>query len=738
MSSAAEPSGEARSVHQLFEEKARSAPRTTALVCGSVRLTYGELEARANRLARHLAELGLRRGAVAAVALGREPELLTAVLAVLKAGAAYVPLEPSGPDHTIRHMLSDSDPAMVITQEVNRVRLTDASARTVLCLDTLAGAIAAHPPTPLGVDLQPSDLACVFYTSGSTGLPKGALIEHGNLLHSYRGWRRVYQLSAADRFLQTATLESDVFTAEWIRALCTGGTLVMADRDFTPDQAAPIALLHDLVIREGVTVLETNVHTLRRLFAHLLPLGLELGKVRLLSVGAEKWYLDEQLRLQRYLGPGVRHLNVYGVAEAAVDSTYFDSSTLLDAPEQAERISLIGRPFPGTRVHLLDRRGRPVAPGEAGEICLAGPGLGRGYLRRPELTAERFEHSELDPDGRVHRTGDIGRLRPDGLLEFVGRAVGPDTADPTGATAVAELEAVLRGHPLVLESVVAEIETAPDRSGLVAYVVPAADATTEPGTLRSYLADRLPPNLVPGTVVPLPALPRTRAGRLDRRGLPLPTAPGQTHPHPHPHPYAPPHPHSAPPTTPRPARHNAPHSTPHAAPRAAPQPVNPRPAEPPGAVTWAVLTVLFGALAAVLTDVLRYGSTSLSGVPAPWAGLVRLLYAFECLGFGAAVAFLVLGRSVLERHGRPRGLTVRTLISIAWLLGVWWPQDNWYRWYRVGRATDWPRQVVLVHGFDVSLIVAAVVVVRFLAWRPPGVSAGTAGRAERDSLGPGR
>ncbi len=692
-----EPSGEARSVHQLFEERAGSTPGATAVVCGAVRLTYGELDARANRLARHLAELGLRRGAVAAVALGRGPELLTAVLAVLKAGAAYVPLEPSSPDHAIRHVLSDADPSMVITQEVHRVRLTDGSERTVLCLDTLAGAIAAHLPTPLAVEVQSADLACVFYTSGSTGLPKGALIEHRNLLHAYRGWRLVYQLSPADRFLQTATPEADVFTADWVRALCTGGALVLAERNFTLDPTAPISELHQLVIREGVTVMETSVHLLRRLFAHLQPLGLELGSVRLLSVGAEKWYLDEQLQLQRYLGPAVRHLNVYGVAEAAVDSTYFDSGTLADTPEQAERISLIGRPFPGTRVHLLDRRGRPVAAGQAGEICLAGPGLGRGYLRRPGLTAERFEHSAADPDDRVHRTGDIGRLRPDGLLEFIGRAVGPDTADPRGASAVAEIESVLRGHPLILESLVAELETdrAPERSGLVAYVVPASGATVEPATLRSYLAEHLPEALVPEAVVPLRTLPRTRAGKLDRRGLPVPTPPG------HPHPIRPVRP------IPRTTGDHRPPA--HAAPAPPSRP------EPPGAAAWTLLTVGFGALAAVFTDVFWYGSTDLSAVPAPWSGLFRLLTAVECLGFGTAVAFLILGRRSLERQGRPPGLTVRTLLAIAWLLGAWWPRDNWYR---TTRATDWPRQAALDYGFNVTLIIAAVILVRFLTWHP--------------------
>ncbi|GAA1157797.1 hypothetical protein GCM10009664_26920 [Kitasatospora gansuensis] len=506
---------EGRTVHQLFEEHARRAPDAPALVCGEQRLSYRELDERADRLAHHLRELGLRGGQFAAVALGRTPDLLTAVLAVLKTGAAYVPLEPTGPDRIIRHVLAEADPLVVITQEAHRVRLTDAARRTVLCLDTVE-LPERHGPLPDRAG--PADLACVFYTSGSTGLPKGALIEHRNLLHSYQGWREVYGLTAEDRFLQTATLEFDVFTADWIRALCSGGVLVLAQRNFTLDRTASPAELHELVLRERITVMETNAYTLRRLFAHLQPLGLELGSVRLLSVGAEKWYLDEQLRLQGYLGPGVRHVNVYGVAEAAVDSAWFDTATLAEEPEHPERLSLIGRPFPGTGIRLLDPAGQPVPPGTPGEICLSGPGVGRGYLKRPELTAERFLQG-LDEGGRVYRTGDIGVLRPDGLLEFVGRAEGQD---PSAAASLAAVEVLLRGHPEVRESAVAEVETGPRQTELIAYVVAAEGARAEPWALRAYLAERLAERLLPEAVVALPALPRTRAGKLDTRSLPLP------------------------------------------------------------------------------------------------------------------------------------------------------------------------------------------------------------------------
>ncbi|MEV4612498.1 amino acid adenylation domain-containing protein [Kitasatospora sp. NPDC049258] len=669
---------QARTVHGLFEEQVRRSPEAVAVVCGREQLSYGELDARANRLAHRLVALGLGPGRPAAVALGRGPGLLTAVLAVLKAGGAYVPLEPTGPDRTIRHVLSDADPALVITEEVHRVRLADAGACPVLCPDTMEPELAELPATAPEVEVAGADLACVFYTSGSTGLPKGAQVEHRNLLHAQRGWQEVYRLTAADRILQTATLEFDVFTADWLRALGTGATLVMARRNFTLDRTAELGELHALVVRERITVMETNVHLLRRLFDHIQPLGLELGEVRVLSVGAEKWHLDEQLRIQRYLGPGVRHINVYGVAEAAVDSTYFDPATLPDPPEHAERISLIGVPFPGNRVHLLDASGEPVPPGEVGEICLSGPGVGRGYLNQPKPTADRFFTDPRRPDVRVYRTGDLGRLRPDGILEFVGRDLGP------AAVTAAEVEGVLRGHPQVRECAVALVDREPaQRPALVAYVVPVAGETLDVWALRSHLAERLPAGSVPAAVVPLPELPRTRAGKLDRAALP---APARAEPA-------------------RSGKSGWAHGGKGA---------GVWPGSAPGPAAWIVTTAVVALLSRMFTDVFWPGSTDVTLVPSPWALLFQLLYVCESVGFGLGVAVLFLGRRVLERHGRPAGLTTLTQLALVWLLASWWPQDNLYR--TTGRH-DWPTQAALGYAFNVALIVAAVVVLRFLAWQ---------------------
>ncbi|MER8185206.1 AMP-binding protein [Kitasatospora sp. NPDC094015] len=682
---------QAQTVHGLFEEQTRRSPQAVAVVCGREQLTYGELDARANRLAHRLVALGLGPDRPAAVAMGRGPAVLAALLAVLKAGAAYLPLEPTGPDKMIRHVLADADPALVITEEVHRVRLADAGRCPVLCLDTvepeLAELLATAPPVTVG----PADPACVFYTSGSTGPAKGALVEHRNLLSAYRGWQQVYGLTAADRILQTATLEFDVFTADWLRALGTGATLVMARRNYTLDRTADLRELHELVVGERVTVMETNVHLLRRLFDHIQPLGLELGEVRLLTVGAEKWYLDEQLRIQRYLGPGVRHINVYGVAEAAVDSTYFDPATLADPPEHPERISLIGVPFPGTEVRLLDAAGQPVAPGEVGEICLAGPGVGRGHLHRPEAAGAVKGSAGVaeGAGGRLHRTGDLGRLRPDGLLEFVGRDLGPQTVT------AAEIEAVLRGHPQVRECAVAPVAPVPPavpaaRAGrtparppaLVAYAVPVAGEVLDPWALRAHLAERLPAGSVPAAVVPLPELPRTRAGKLDRAALPVPAAPAD-------------------------GARSGKTGRAHAGKGAGSWP-----ASGPGPGAWFAVTALFAVLSWLFTDLLWPGSTDVDLVPQPWAILFQLLYVCESVGFGLGIAVLFLSGSALARHDRPAGLTFLTRLALVWLLASWWPQDNLYR--TTGRH-DWPDQAALGYAFNVALMVAAAVVLRFLA-----------------------
>ncbi|MFG3052757.1 amino acid adenylation domain-containing protein [Kitasatospora sp. NPDC048239] len=694
--------GRAGTLHGRFEEQAQRAPEAVAVRFAGRDLTYGELDARANRLARHLAANGLAPGGLAAVALGRGAEVFVALLAVLKAGGAYVPLEPGAPDPLLRHVLADAAPAVVVTEEAHRVRLTDASGRAVVCVDSAAEAVAALSADPPRVPVGPADLACVFFTSGSTALPKGALIEHRHLLAAYEGWRKVYALTAADRILQTASLEFDVFTADWVRALCTGAALVVAPRNLTLDRTADIAELPALVAAEGVTVLELNASTARRLHGHLGTAGggAAFAGVRLLTVGAEKWFLDEQSALHRLLGGGVRVLNVYGLAEASVDSTYFDAEGVA---EDGRGTCLVGVPFPGSRVYVLRPDGGRAPRGAVGEIAVAGAGLGRGYLKRPREEAGRFRSAGFDPDGRILLTGDVGRIREDGVLEFLGRAAGVlgSTGEESGraqaagtvarVAAAARTEGVLRSHPGVQECAVAEVEVEPGRRAVVGYAVAAPDAAAlDPWSLSSHLAEHLPAGEAPAAVVPLPALPRTRAGKLDRGALPLPAPRHYTGPR---------------------SGKGGRGSAKSGGLAGAGQDTD----RPPGCI-WALPTLIVAYVAWVLTDTLFPRSTDTSLVPSPYDGYFTWLYVCECVAFGAGVTFLLFGPQVIARFKRPLGLSVAANLSVFWLLAAWWPQDNLYR---ISSPSDWPRQAVLVYVFNVALMVAALVLVRFLAWRPP-------------------
>ncbi|MFJ4673513.1 AMP-binding protein [Kitasatospora purpeofusca] len=693
--------GRAGTLPGRFEEYARTAPGAVALRWAGTELDYGGLDARADRLAHHLVERGLRPGDLAAVALGRGVEVYIALLAVLKTGAAYLPLEPGAPDGLLRHVLAEAGPALVVTEEAHRIRLTDAGARELVCLDSARAALSAGPAGPPPVDLDPDGLAVVLTTSGTTRAPRCAGLSHRNLLAVHHGWRTVYGLTPADRILSTASLEFDVFTADWVRALCSGATLVVAPRNLTLDRAADIADLPPLIAAERITVLELNTRTARRLTAHLAPRPGEspLAGVRVLTVGAEKWWLDEHLALQRLLGRSTRVINVYGLAEAGVDSTWFEVRER-NQVLRGTAPSLIGAPFPGARVLVLAPDGTPLRDGRVGEIALAGPGLGLGYPGRPEETARRFVHSAHDTDGRVLLTGDLGRFTADGTLEFIGRAagvVGPTDVRLSATVArtvslAARAEARLRARPGIREAAVAEVEVAPGRRELVGYAVTVPGAPDTDGwSLTAALKAVLPDGEAPAVVVPVPGLPRTRAGKLDRAALPLPA----------------------------PADHAAP-------PR--------RSGGGKGGRSWKGggsggstgvdsalgcgvigLGVPAAIVAGLLTNSLWPGSTDVSAVPAPYDDLFRVLYFFECASFGLGVAWLLCGAGATARMRRPPGLSFAAHLAVFWLLASWWPQDNLYR---TTRPSDWHAQAWLVFVFNIALMVSAAILVRFLAWRP--------------------
>ncbi|MFD9320337.1 amino acid adenylation domain-containing protein [Streptomyces sp. NPDC060053] len=505
-------------VADLFASRAARTPDARALVSSGRTLTFHELNASANQLAHLLAGLGVGPESCVALALPRGADTVVAMLGVLKAGAAYVPLDPDHPAERTRQILAEVDPALILTTAGLADALPRGDDARVLLLEDAGLGLPGLPDTdPTDGDrtrpLLPRHLAYVIHTSGSTGRPKGVAVEHRSLSNLYEHHRRVFIEPAvaetdAERF-RVALTNAFVFDASWTALLwlVAGHELHVVD-DATRRDAGALA---DYADRHAVDLLDTTPTHARQ----LLTAGLLEGanRPRVLVLGGEA--VPDDLWTQLRATPGLTARNVYGPTECTVDSMYCDL--------RAAASPTIGRPVDNLGARVLDSALRPVADGAVGELFLSGAGLARGYLGRGALTAERFVADPFGAPGeRMYRTGDLVRRGPDGLLVYVGRA---DTQVKLRGFRVepGEIESVLATHPSVAQCGVVVRE---DRSGvrrLVAYVVPAPGAgVPEAGALREHLAASLPEYMVPAGFVALDALPLTHNGKLDRSALPAP------------------------------------------------------------------------------------------------------------------------------------------------------------------------------------------------------------------------
>jgi amino acid adenylation domain-containing protein len=491
-------------VQQLFEAQVARTPEAEALAFGAERLTYAELNARANRLAHHLCELGVGPDVRVAICLERGPEMVVAVLAVLKAGGAYVPLDPTYPAERLQYMLHDSAPAVLLTQG-SLGGLFAAVDVPVLELDAPAWMDEpASNPDPGA--LTPEHLAYVIYTSGSTGQPKGVMNPHRTLVNRLTWAQSAWGLEAGEAVLGQTSLGFDGHVRELLWPLCAGGRVVLLE----PGAHRDVDHLLGVVRAEGVSTLNLVPSLLQLLLEHA-----ELsrcGGLRRVVCGGEALPAALLGRCREVL-PGVSVHNLYGPSEAATAL-----AALHCEGWQGGAVVPIGRPIANTRVYLLDAAGEPVPVGVAGELFIGGAGVSRGYLNRAELTAERFVENPFH-GGRMYRTGDFGRWLPDGTIEFLGRN-DAQVKIRGYRVELGEVEARLAGHASVREAVALVREDVPGDKRLVAYVVGDEDATAE--ALRAHMAERLPEYMVPSAYVRLDALPLTPNGKLDRRALPAP------------------------------------------------------------------------------------------------------------------------------------------------------------------------------------------------------------------------
>ncbi|WP_050501420.1 MULTISPECIES: non-ribosomal peptide synthetase [unclassified Streptomyces] len=480
---------------ELLDAQAVRTPDRVALVLEGEEIAYGELHARANRLARHLIDRGAGPGELVALAAPRSVDLLVGLLAIVKTGAAYLPVDVGYPADRIAYMLADAAPICVLDSAY--LAAVDVAGYE----DTpLTDADRLRPP-------HPSDPAYVMYTSGSTGRPKGVVIPHAAAVNRLDGMQRAYPLAADDRVLQKTATSFDVSVWEFFWPLLQGATTVMAK----PDGHRDPEYLAELIRAERVT----TVHFIPAMLAAFVqtPQAADCTSLRRVFCGGEALPADLHRSFRDLLGAPLHHL--YGPTEATVDVTAWDGGQEIH-PGNAP----IGFPVWNTRVHVLDRALRPVPPGVVGELYLAGVQLAHGYLNRPGLSAERFVADPFGPAGsRMYRSGDLGRWNPDGSLQFAGRA---DRQVKVRGVRIEldEIRATAAELPEVGQAVVTVVD-----ERLVAYVVPggagrAGDDLVR--TVREHLAARLPAVLVPGAIVLLDALPLTPSGKLDTAALPAP------------------------------------------------------------------------------------------------------------------------------------------------------------------------------------------------------------------------
>ncbi|HVY25575.1 MAG TPA: amino acid adenylation domain-containing protein [Polyangiaceae bacterium] len=493
-------------VHHLVEERARLAPQRVACEFGEQALTYAELDAQANRLARLLRERGVARGSLVGLCLERGLPLLVGLLAIHKAGGAYVPLDPGYPKERLAHMVQDAAMQVLVTDSTLEREL-ELSVPAVVCVDKEQAVLAASSAEPLPQDeraASPESVAYVIYTSGSTGKPKGVLVPHRAVVNLLNSVSKRPGLTDSDVVLAITTLSFDIAVSEVWLPLVVGAKIVLVTRETAADGAQ----LKDVCERRKVTFIDATPATYRL----LLAAGWRGSPSLKLVCTGEAMPKDLMLELPRCAGSV---WNGYGPTETTVWSTFWQ------VPAKPTRV-LIGQPVDNTRIHVLDAQRRQVPIGVTGELFIAGDGVSLGYFNRPELTADRFVPDPFDAAGALmYRTGDLGRWLSSGDLECLGR--NDNQVKLRGfRIELGEIEDALSRHEAIAEAAVILREDRPGDARLVGYVVPRGAVTPAPAELRAHLQRTLPDYMTPAIYVSLPRMPLTPSGKVDRRALPAP------------------------------------------------------------------------------------------------------------------------------------------------------------------------------------------------------------------------
>ena len=522
-------------VHRSFEAQAAHTPDAVAVVCGETRLSYRELNERANQLAHYLQRLGVGPEMLIGACLDRSAEAMVAMLGVLKSGAAWLPLDPQAPAERLAFLLTDARAQVLLTQSSIADFKLEIDGLQIVCLDAERDKLAEESTENLHNEIAGDQLAYVIYTSGSTGKPKGVMIEHQPFARHIRDAQHHYRIDQRDRVLQFAAFTFDPSLEQTFTALTCGATLHLR-----AGEALPAVEFNEQLVREGLTIINIPPAYWQQ-WVQEWARGTRLSaptQLRLVIVGGDALQPEMLRQWQQTPMRRARLLNAYGPTETTVTATTFEVPHAFNA--EARHRMPIGRPLPNRQLYVLAAQGQPVPVGIPGELYIGGNGLARGYLNNPQLTAEKFIElqiadlrlqiagtpvlpsaiSNLQSAIRLYRTGDLVRWLPDGNLEFLGRTdhqvkIRGFRVEP------GEIEAALGEHPGVREVVVQAREARAGGRQLVAYVV-AHEATLTPAALTEFLKAKLPDYMVPAVFVLLDAMPLTSGGKVDRRALPAP------------------------------------------------------------------------------------------------------------------------------------------------------------------------------------------------------------------------
>ena len=513
-------------IHQLFEEQVDKTPDNIAVVFQDKSLTYAELNARSNQLARYLRDNGLKAEKIAGICVDRSLEMIIGVMAILKAGGAYVPIDPNLPEERIAYLLQDSNADLLLIENklINKVKF---NRKTVYINDERN---YSEDKSNLETDVKSDNLAYIIYTSGSTGKPKGAMVEHRSVINISQGWTKEYGLDSMElNLLQLANFSFDVFTGDLARALPNGGKLIIADTDVKLDPSS----LYSLLTNEKISIFEATPALALPVMDYIYDNNLEIPYLKVLILGSDSFSIEDYRKLLLRFGEKIRVINSYGVTEVTIDSSYYEESlnNLI-----ATGNTPIGKPFQNTQYYVLDKKLKVQPIGILGELFIGGDGVARGYWNKPELTTERFienpfaniKQSPFDKGGkrgisdRLYRTGDLARWLPDGNMDFIGR-IDHQVKIRGFRIECGEIETVLAQNENIKEAVVVPYKEPGRENVLVAYISFRNEESILTSTdLRAILSKQLPDYMIPSYFVHLDKLPLNPSGKIDRKALPKP------------------------------------------------------------------------------------------------------------------------------------------------------------------------------------------------------------------------